>query len=348
MERPGQYMNAKSRVFESVKNYIKAFAIPLALYLVLLLLIRERIGSWKAIVTILVLTVVPTIAAYGLSFGFASGIMDFSVGSVMILTGMCSAIAGHYFGLAGMVLAAILTAVLLDLIVGGLFAVLKIPSLVVSLGMLMIFEIIGIRLSVMLGSTAPNLSTGLYIKTPANLTFLGAPPWNFVILAAVAVLHYILYYRTKFSTQARMVGSDELIAKNIGIKPLKVKFTTFLVGGIFLGIAAMVSACYSSAVGYKVEMASISMVFKPMMAVIIGMSLERFVKMPVGIFIGSLCISIIFTGIIALGWPDSLQNVILGIFMLFVLAFPTIRQKLADSRRRAKARHAFESRVKNA
>ena len=92
-------------------------------------------------------------------------------------------------------------------------------------------------------------------------------------------------------------------------------------------------------------MASISMVFKPMMAVIIGMSLEKFVKMPVGIFIGSLCISIIFTGIIALGWPDSLQNVILGIFMLVVLAFPTIQKKIADTKRRNSVKHSFESKA---
>lgn len=330
------------KIGKTIGNTCKAFAIPVALYLVLLLLIRERIGSWSSIVTILVLTVVPTIAAYGLSFGFASGVMDFSVGSLMILTGMASAIAGHYFGLLGMIIAAIVVAVLLDLLVGSLFALLKIPSLVVSLGALMVFEIIGIRLSVGLGKIAPNLSTGQYIKTPANLTFIGAPPWNFIILVAVAVLYHVIYYRTKFSTQAKMVGSDELISKNIGIKPLKVKFTTFLVGGVFLGIAAMVSACYSSAVGYKVEMSSISMVFKPLMAVIIGSSLERFVKMPVGIFIGSLCISILFTGIIALGWPDSLQNVILGVFMLVVLAFPTIREKLADQKRRNQVHRSFE------
>ena len=328
-------------------NICKAFAIPVALYLVLLILIRERIGNWNSIVTILVLTVVPTIAGYGLSFGFASGIMDFSVGSLMILTGMASAIAGHYFGLLGMLITAVVVAVLLDFVVGGLFALLKIPSLVVSLGALMVFEIIGIRLSVVLGKIAPNLSTGQYIKTPANLTFLGAPPWNFVILILVAILYHVIYYRTTFSTQARMIGSDELIAKNIGIKPIKVKFTTFLVGGVFLGIAAMVSACYSSAIGYKVEMSSISMVFKPMMAVIIGMSLERFVKMPVGIFIGSLCISILFTGIIALGWPDSLQNVILGIFMLVVLAFPQIRAYLGDSKRRKRARLSFENKSLN-
>ena len=330
------------KVGTSIGNAGKAFAIPVALYLILLLLIRERIGSWNSIVTILVLTVVPTIAAYGLSFGFVSGVMDFSVGSLMILTGMCASIAGHYFGFLGMLIGAVAVAVILDLCVGGLYATLKIPSLVVSLGALMIFEILGKLLSVGLGSIAPNISTGQYIKAPANLTFLGAPPWNFVILVLVAVLYHVIYYRTKFSTQARMVGSDELIAKNIGIKPLKVKFTTFLVGGVFLGLAAMVSACYSSAVGYKAEMQSISMVFKPMMAVIIGMSLERFVKMSVGIFIGSLCISIIFTGIIALGWPDSLQNVILGVFMLIVLAFPTIRSKLSDAKRRRQVHHTFE------
>ena len=335
--------NTKSHTVEALLNVGKALAIPVALFLLLVLLIGDRISNWNAIVTIMVITVVPTIAAYGLSFSFVSGIIDFSVGSVMTLAGMLAAVAGYYFGLPGMLITAIVVAVLLDLIVGGLFAALKIPSLVISLGALMIFEILGTRLSVKIGEIAPAISTGHYIKTPADLTFLGAPPWNFVVLIIVALMYHVIYYRTKFSTQVRMVGSDELIARNIGIKPLKVKFVTFLIGGIFFGIAAMVSACYSSAVGYKVEMASMSMVFKPLMAVIIGMSLERFVRMPIGIFIGSLCISIILTGIIALGWPDSLQNVILGLFMLIVLAFPTIQQKIADIKRRRKVRNMFEN-----
>ena len=332
----------KNSAKTTIVNTLKAFFIPIALYFVLLLLIPERIGNWNAIVTMLVLSVVPTITAYGVSFGFVSGIMDFSIGSMMILSGMCSAYAGWYFGLPGMLVAAIVSAAFLELIVGGLFATLKIPSLVVSLGALMVFEIIGVEFVKKIGEIAPQISTGQYFKTPANLTFLGSSPWNFIVLVLVAILYRIIYYRTKFATQARMVGSDELIAKNIGIKPFKVKFMTFLIGGLFLGIAAMLSACYSSAVGFKRELASMSMVFKPLMAVIIGMSLERYVKMHIGIFIGSLCISIIFTGIIALGWPDSLQNVILGIFMLVVLAFPTIQQKLADVKRRKAARQYFE------
>lgn len=320
----------------------KAFAIPVVLYFVLLVLIRERVGSWNSILTMLVLSVVPTITAYGVAFGFVSGIMDFSVGSRMILAGMCAALAGHFLGLPGMLMAAIVSSLLLSLFVGGLYATLKIPSIVVSLGALMIFEIAGMKLSSAVGTASSALATGQYIKTPAALTFLGAVPWNFIILLAAAVLFHFCYDRTRFASQAKMVGSDEIIARNIGLRPMKVKFVTFVVGGVFLGIAAMVSACYSSAVGYKTEMASLAMVFKPMMAVIIGMSLERFVRMSVGVFIGSLCISILFTGIIALGWPDSLQNVILGLFMLLVLAFPTIKSILADSKRRRQARQRFE------
>lgn len=335
--------NTSQEIKASMKGLGKAVIIPLALYCLLLLLIRERVGNWNSILTMLVLSVVPTITAYGVAFGFVSGIMDFSVGSRMILSGMLAAYAGHYFGFAGMLFAAIVSSIVLSLLVGGLYATLKIPSIVVSLGALMLFEIAGMKFSVLVGNISSSLSTGQYIKTPASLTFLGSTPWNFVILIITAVLFFLCYYRTKFATQAKMVGSDEIIARNIGLKPMKVKFITFVVGGIFLGIASMVSACYSSAVGYKTELASLAMVFKPMMAVIIGMSLEKFVKMPIGIFIGSLCISIIFTGIIALGWPDSLQNVILGIFMLVVLAFPTIQQTLADIKRRRHVRHTFEN-----
>ena len=108
----------KNSAKTTIVNILKAFFIPIALYFVLLLLIPERIGNWNAIVTMLVLSVVPTITAYGVSFGFVSGIMDFSIGSMMILSGMCSAYAGWYFGLPGMLVAAIVSAAFLELIVG--------------------------------------------------------------------------------------------------------------------------------------------------------------------------------------------------------------------------------------
>lgn len=331
----------------ALTNLGKALVLPLILYFILLVLAGKRVGNWNSIVTIVVLSVVPTICAYGVAFGFVSGMMDFSVGSRMIVAGMCSAIGGHYFGIIGMLLGAIISSAIMALIVGGLFATLKIPSLVVSLGTLMLFEIVSVKIATGINSIIPGISTGAYLKTPASLTFLGTPPWNFIILFISAVIFHILNYQTEFATQARMVGSDELIAANIGIKPMKVKFITFVYGSIFLGISAMVSACYSSAVGSKCDLASMSMVFKPMMAVIIGLSLQRFVELEIGIFIGSLSMSIIFTGIIALGWPDSLQNVVLGLMMLVVMASPNVKKQYRDYVRRKKTQKAFEESASN-
>ncbi len=324
-----------------ILNLVKACMIPIALYLVLLILIPDRVGNLSSILSMLSLAVVPTIVAYGVHFGFVSGIMDFSVGSRMVLSGMCACIAGYYFGPIGMIVAAIVSSLILSAIVGGLFAGLKIPSIVISFGSLMVFEIAAVYLVRWCGTALPEISTGQYIKAPENMLFLGSSPWNFVMLILIGILFDILNRKTKIATQARVVGSDELIARNIGIKPMKVKFSTYVLGSIFLAFASIQSACYSSAVGYSQLMSSASMVFRPMMAVIIGISMVNLVRHSIGIFLGSLCLSIMFTGIIALGWPDSLQNIFLGIFLTAVLAMPTIQSLLNDYRRRRNAKKGF-------
>ena len=166
----------------TVPNFFKTVILPFILYLLLLVFAGRRVGNWNSVLSILVLSVVPTICAYGVAFGFVSGMMDFSIGSRMIVSGMCAIIGGHYFGLIGLLLGAIISSVIMALFVGGLFALLKIPSLVVSLGSLMIFEIASVRIATGINTFIPGLSTGAYLKTPSSLTFLGTPPWNFLIL----------------------------------------------------------------------------------------------------------------------------------------------------------------------
>ncbi len=330
-----------NKVTSKLLNLLKACLIPTALYLVLLILIPDRVGNLDSILSMLSLAVVPTIVAYGVHFGFVSGIMDFSVGSRMVLSGMCACLGGYYGGVVGMIAAALVSSLLLSAIVGGLFAGLKIPSIVISFGSLMVFEIGAVYLVRWCGQALPDISTGQYIKAPENLLFLGARPWNFIILALIAVLFDVANRKTKIATQARVVGSDELIARNIGIKPMRVKFSTYVLGSVFLALASIQSACYSSAVGYSQLMTSASMVFRPMMAVIIGISMAGLVRHSVGIFLGSLCLSVMFTGIIALGWPDSLQNIFLGVFLTAVLALPTVQRFLADAKRRRAAKKHF-------
>lgn len=335
----------KNKIMTTVKNYALVLMIPLAIYLLVLLIIPERVGNIGAILSILTLSVLPTITSYGVYFGFVSGIIDFSVGSRIIFSGMCACIGGYCFGFPGMLIGAVVSSVLMAAFVGGVFAALKIPSIIVSFGTLMIIEILGKYLVTYMNGINTEIVTSTYFRMPDALTFLGRAPYNYIFLIVVTVLFEFLRSRTKLANQANVVGSNELIARSVGIKPMRVKFGTFLLGSLFIALAAIQSACYSSAVGYKASMASSSMVFKPMMAVIIGLALSGNVRSSIGIFVGSLSISIIFTGIIALGWSDAVQNVILGFFMLLVMGLPTIRQFFADRNRRKLARAEMEKAV---
>lgn len=326
---------------KSIRGFFKALLLPIALYAILLVLIPDRIGNLNSIHIMLIMSVVPAIMAYGVSFGFVSGVMDFSIGSRVVFSGLVGAVCAKYFGFFGLLLGCVLTSVLLAVIVGGVYRLLRIPSLVVSLGMLMLFEVAGSKFSELASDLWPDISTGYYIKVPEELSFLGTSPGNLIVLALVMVLYGFVYYRTKFSNQSRVVGSDELIARNVGIDPMKVKFQTYVVGGVFLGLASMVSACYSGAVGAQTNMATMSAVFRPIMAVVISMALSRLVPIPIGIFLGCFSLNIIFTGIIALGWSDNLQNVLLGFFLVVVVAFPKVMSDIRTARRRRHTREAF-------
>lgn len=317
--------------------------IPVALYLVMLLLAPGRVGNLDSIISMLTLAVVPTVIAYGVHFGFISGIMDFSVGSRMTLAAIIGCICGYFFGPVGMIVGTVAASLVLAAIIGGLFAILKIPSFVISLGSLMVFEVMGERINKYCAEVLPEVATWQYFKAPANMQFLGKVPYNFIVLILIAIVFELVNTRTKIANQARVVGSDELIARNVGIDPMKVKFGTFILGSVFLAMAAVVSTCYSSAAGYNSNMGSMGTVFKPMMAVIIGMTMSRLVRSCVGIFIGSLCLSVIFTGIIALGWPDNLQNIFLGLFLVGVLGMPTIQRTIADIKRRRAAQKAHDN-----
>lgn len=334
-----------NKILTTIKNYALAFMIPVIIYLLVLIMVPERVGNTGALLSILTLSVLPTITAYGVYFGFVSGIIDFSVGSRIVLTGMCACIGGYYFGFVGMFVAAIVSSLILAAIVGGIFRILKIPSIIVSFGTLMIIEIVGRYFVRYMLVANPDLASQTYMRMPDSLTFLGRAPYNYIFLVVVTILFEFLKNRTKLANQANVVGSNELIARSVGIEPMKVKYGTFILGGLFIALAAIQSACYSSAVGSLTQMASSSMVFKPMMAVIIGLALSKNVRASTGILIGSLSISIIFTGIIALGWSDAVQNVILGVFMLLVMGLPTIRQNMNDNKRRKLAKIEMEKTI---
>ena len=269
----------------------------------------ERFSNWNCIYTIFIQTIIPTITAYAIAYGNICGVFDFTIGSRLVISGVIGGLLAAQYGFAGMILGAIISAIVVGIITGVLNWWLKIPSLVLTMGLAMVFEIVGSKLAGHYG----------FVQIDNKYAIFGSSPNIVIIFLLSAVLFYFIFNHTVFSFHMRAVGSNEAVAKNSGIKTDLVKCKSFVYGSVFIGIAAILTLSQSGSVGAQTSLGSVTIMFKPLISVLLALVLQRICDLTVGIFIAQFTLNIIFIGLIAVGLPDTFQNVVLGFFLLVVM-----------------------------
>ena len=290
-------------------NTLKVIMLPVIVYLIFLVICFERFSNWNCIYTIFIQTIIPTITAYAIAYGNICGVFDFTIGSRLVISGVIGGLLAAQYGFAGMILGAIISAIVVGIITGVLNWWLKIPSLVLTMGLAMVFEIIGSKLAGHYG----------FVQIDNKYAIFGSSPNIVIIFLLSAVLFYFVFNHTVFSFHMRAVGSNEAVAKNSGIKTDLVKCKSFVYGSVFIGIAAILTLSQSGSVGAQTSLGSVTIMFKPLISVLLALVLQRICDLTIGIFIAHFTLNIIFIGLIAVGLPDTFQNVGLGFFLLVVM-----------------------------
>ena len=290
-------------------NTLKVIMLPVIVYLIFLVICFERFSNWNCIYTIFIQTIIPTITAYAIAYGNICGVFDFTIGSRLVIIGVIGGLLAAQYGFAGMILGAIISAIVVGVITGVLNWWLKIPSLVLTMGLAMVFEIVGSKLAGHYG----------FVQIDNKYAIFGSSPNIVIIFLLSAVLFYFIFNHTVFSFHMRAVGSNEVVAKNSGIKTDLVKCKSFVYGSVFIGIAAILTLSQSGSVGAQTSLGSVTIMFKPLISVLLALVLQRICDLTVGIFIAQFTLNIIFIGLIAVGLPDTFQNVVLGFFLLVVM-----------------------------
>lgn len=288
---------------------VKTLALPVIIYGFFLAVCFSRFSNWNCVYTIFLQSLIPTITAYAVAFGTIAGVFDFSVGARLIISALSGGLLSMNYGMAGMIIGCFGSSVLLAAFTGALNNVFRIPSLVLTMGLAMIYEIIGAKLAGNYG----------YVRLDNAYTYPGSVPYIIILFLLTAGVFYFFLDHTKFSYHMRAVGSNEIVAKNSGIKVGLVKFKTLLYGSIFLGMASFLSICQSGSVGAQTNLGSVTVLFKPLISILIALVIQQICNLTIGIFIAQLSLNIIFIGLIAVGMPDTTQNVVLGVFLLVVM-----------------------------
>nr|WP_275061498.1 hypothetical protein [Diplocloster modestus] len=264
---------------------------------------------------VLLQSVIPTVMSYAMCFTIAAGLFDISSGSIIVLAAMIGGKLCGAYGMAGLIVGCVLIALILGIINGAVYIALKIPSLIVCLGLLLVYEVLGTQ-----------LGYGVFVTIDPVYGMIGKFPYSIFIMIGAAVLFYFMYYHTKFSCHLGVVGSDELLARTMGVKTSKIKFLAFAVSGLFLGITAVLQITYADTISTAQSMTSVTMIFRPMICVFIASTMKPFCNMAIGVFVSQFTLSMIFNALIALGLPSIMQNVVLGVTLLSVCGFVVGRQ----------------------
>lgn len=183
------------------------------------------------------------VAAIGMSMLIISGNIDVSVGSLIGVLATISgslAVAGWPLVLAWTV--PILCGMAVTGIVGLMVAYLRVPSIVVTLGLLSILK--GGLISATGGAWINNLPPGFHL---AQMRLLGVPTpvWAMVVLTALAAA-WMRYSATGRAIYA--VGGNPEAARLAGISERRTIVTVFLIHGLFAGIAAVLFATQLSVI----------------------------------------------------------------------------------------------------
>ena len=258
----------------------------------------------------------------GMTFVILSGAIDLSVGSVVALASITVAStmvdAGQppYVG----VLAGLAVGVVIGAANGVLVVRTKVPSFIITLGMLAIAR--GLALGFTQGATISGLPDS-FLTLGQGLT-LGVPNpvW---IVAVVALTAHVVLTRTTFGRHVYFIGSNEQAARLSGIRVDRVKIAIFVICSTLAALSAVIETARLSvgqpSAGSGYELAAIGGV------IIGGASLFGGEGSILGTILGTALLGIILNGLILLSISAYWQQVFSGAIIILAVSLNMWRQQ---------------------
>jgi ribose/xylose/arabinose/galactoside ABC-type transport system permease subunit len=217
--------------------------LAIAALLVVVGAVNPRFVAERNLETILLGNAYIAVAAIGMSMVIISGNIDISVGSLIGVLATLSgslAVAGAPIVLSWVV--PVLLSIAVTAAMGAIVAYLRIPSIVLTLGMMSVLQ--GGLISVTNGAWISNLPPGFQLGQMAPLG-VPMPIWCMVLLTAAAGL-WMRYSATGRAFYA--IGGNAEAAVLSGISPRLTTVAVFAVHGLFVGVAAVLFATQLSVI----------------------------------------------------------------------------------------------------
>ncbi len=305
---------AKTKMSGRNKGILILVALVIVSWGIFKIITPHNFGSPKNLVSYFESSLMISAGAVGFYFVMVMGMFDFSIGANIMLSSIVGTVLASRYNLGyfGLIAGCIITGAIVGLLNGFFYVKLRIPSMIVTTGLALIYEAI-----------ASYIAGGQSATLPSNLRALGSMPGNLILAVVAFLTAYLLLNYTKIGTYTYAIGSDEFVAKNMGINVNKYKVIAFIISGAFFGVEAILTISYGSSMVAETGMSSMSRNFYPTMGCFLGLALKKYgIPIP-AIIIGEFFLQIIYYGFVALGAPTAINDVISGLALLVIVTLTT-------------------------
>ncbi|MDF2047332.1 ABC transporter permease [Microbacterium sp. Kw_RZR3] len=242
----GTFEDTKPNFF---RGLLKAQAFQILLILIVIVLIfsalaPDSFAQWSNFRLIIQNASILAVLGVGMTYIIITSGIDLSIGSVLVFSGVVSALTmralgGEGWGVATIgILVSILSGVCWGLLNGFLIAKAKIPPLIVTLGSLGMA--LGLAQILTGGVDIRDVPTVLTVSIGYGNVF-GSLPIISVIALVVVVIGAIVLHFTRFGLYTYAVGSSELAARRVGVKVDRHLISVYTLSGALAGLAGILA-----------------------------------------------------------------------------------------------------------
>ena len=328
--RQGWPQNEKVEVMEKkstglMKRILGVFVIPLITFLIVWSVCRfnnielfASKGNWIAFFRAAASVMLTTLA---LSVNLNSGRFDFSIGAVALFSSVISAQICMKFQLPVfvMLLVSICAGLLLGTISGAVYVITKLPPIIVSLGVTLLYE-----------GAAFAVTDGYGVSFVANKELTAFPRVRnyLLIIAAALVITIIIFDYTSFGYRYRALLSGQKVSVNTGIREIPNAVGCYAIAGALMGAVGFISATNTGTIQMSLNFGSIGVMFTAFLPMFIGGFIGRFCNERIGYLLGAVTTAFISLAYARLKVDSSVQQIITALILVLFLIYLNNENKI--------------------
>ena len=249
------------------------------------------------------------------------GSIDLSVGALVTLTGILTAMTVDSLGAFGGGFVGVAAGAVVGLANGLLVTMLRVPSFLVTLGMLSILT--GLTNQISQGQSILFANT-LLPSLVNNAPILGVPNVIWFALAATAILT-IVAFKTKLGRYLYALGGGEIVAAHAGVPVTLYKILAFVLSGAMCGFSGVM---LTGQVGAGTPTAGSGLLLNSIAAVVMGgTALSGGIGGPHRTLLGVLVIAILTNGMDVTEVNSFTQDIVKGAVIILAVSLTIDRSK---------------------